>query len=452
MQLHCYSLLSCYSTFCISPPFFSQFRPQFPKPNKNPAPILSSNKANPDPKPNSTNKTLNLSKQPEPLELLTKPEKPENPNSAEPETPSEDFSEALAPFLKFFKSDGSESDSDDEAIEFADTHQPISPKLEEVTDVSVKYYEPKRGDFAVGVVVSGNENKLDVNVGADLLGTMLTKEVMPLYGAELDYLLCDLEKEREREEFMAKGRMGVVRDEEVLSREKVEGRPVVEVGTVLFAEVLGRTLSGRPLLSSRRMYRRVAWHRVRQIKQLNEPIQVKIFEWNTGGLLTRIEGLRAFLPKAELMKRVNSFMDLKENVGRQLYVSIVRVDETTNDLIISEKEAWDMLNLKEGTLLDGTVRRIFQYGAQIRIGDTNRSGLLHISNITRARVPSVSEVLEVGEKLKVLVVKSMFPDKIALRHSVENKSYCWGKNLFQFDFMQEDGEEILYLVLQENLK
>lgn len=81
-----------------------------------------------------------------------------------------------------------------------------------------------------------------------------------------------------------------------------------------------------------------------QIKQLNEPIEVKITEWNTGGLLTRIEviqsplasmtpapvqvyfsvlnrlnvvmqGLRAFLPKAELMNRVNSFTDLKENVS-----------------------------------------------------------------------------------------------------------------------------------------
>lgn len=83
-----------------------------------------------------------------------------------------------------------------------------------------------------------------------------------------------------------------------------------------------------------------------QIKQLNEPIEVRISEWNTGGLLTRIEvcfcfvffcffnhpviwsirlwsrilltsfqGLRAFLPKAELMGRVNTFTDLKENVS-----------------------------------------------------------------------------------------------------------------------------------------
>ncbi|KAL3596276.1 hypothetical protein D5086_007913 [Populus alba] len=50
------------------------------------------------------------------------------------------------------------------------------------------------------------------------------------------------------------------------------------------------------------------------IKDLNEPIEIKISEWNTGGLLARIEGLRAFLPKAELMNRVNNFKELKENV------------------------------------------------------------------------------------------------------------------------------------------
>lgn len=83
-----------------------------------------------------------------------------------------------------------------------------------------------------------------------------------------------------------------------------------------------------------------------QIKQLGEPIEVRITEWNTGGLLTRIEvgigfyfatrcqnmvhtdlqiyncigfqGLRAFLPKVELVDRVYSFTDLKEKVKYNL--------------------------------------------------------------------------------------------------------------------------------------
>ncbi|EXC29003.1 hypothetical protein L484_001787 [Morus notabilis] len=417
--------------------------------------------------------------------------------------------EALAPFLKFFKGtdDGLEGGVKEEEGEVGvidEARCVLDDEDEEERKVNVEYYEAKPGDFVVGVVVSGNENKLDVNVGADLLGTMLTKEVLPLYDKEMDYLMCD--PSSDAEEFFVKGKIGVVKYDEAVSGGQRPGRPVVEPGTVLFAEVLGRTLSGRPLLSTRRLFRRIAWHRVRQIQQLNEPILVRITEWNTGGLLTRIEGLRAFLPKAELLKRVNNFSELKEKailstmecqsiypvfltaktgiVGCQMSVLITRITEEKNDLILSEKEAWQMLYLQEGTLLEGTVRKVFPFGAQIRIGETNRrptlrkgrpgegrpgkarvghpewaavdvgvgsvvsgfgmflivlcrfcsiflifssslfenclnillllSGLLHISNISRGQISSVSDLLAVDEKVKVLVVKSMFPEKISL--------------------------------------
>ncbi|CAI9778005.1 unnamed protein product [Fraxinus pennsylvanica] len=345
----------------------------------------------------------------EELELLNKPfPKQLDDGSAEeiveiePQKPDKD--EVLETFYKFFRLSDEENDLEDSKIE--------SSSLEESNKVSVEYYEPKPGDLVLGVVVSGNENKLVVNVGADLLGIMLTKEVLPLYDKEMEHLLCDVEKDVE--DFMVRGKIGIVRNDEAVNEELKPGTPVVEPGTVLFAEILGRTLSGLPLLSTRRLVRRIAWHRVRQIKQLNEPIEVKITEWNTGGLLTRIEGLRAFLPKAELMNRVNNFTQLKENVGRRIYVQITRINVDTNDLILSEKEAWGMLHLQEGTLLEGTVRKIYPYGAQIRIGNTNRSGLLHISNITKGRITSLTDLLAVDEKVKVLVVKSMFPDKISL--------------------------------------
>ncbi|CAA0810857.1 Nucleic acid-binding proteins superfamily [Striga hermonthica] len=282
---------------------------------------------------------------------------------------------------------------------------------EETEKVNLDYYEPKAGDFVVGVVVSGNENKLDVNVGADLLGTMLTKEVLPLSDKEIDYLLCDFESDAE---FLVPGKVGIVQNDEALSGQPMQGKLVVEPGTVLFAEVYGRTLGGRPLLSARRLFRRMAWHRVRQIKQLNEPIEVILTEWNTGGLLTRIEGLRAFLPKAELMNRVNNYTEMKGNVGRRIRVLLIRVDEETKDLVLSEKAAWEMMNLEHGTLLEGTVKTVFPYGAQIKIGDTNRSGLLHITKITKGKVTSVSDLLKVDEKVKVLVVPSTIPDKICL--------------------------------------
>ncbi|ANM59394.1 Nucleic acid-binding proteins superfamily [Arabidopsis thaliana] len=337
----------------------------------------------------------------EEIELLNKPNP--LPKSENEESGKADDDAILEPFLKFFK-----PEEEGEGIE--------SEVSDETDRVSVEYYDPKPGDFVVGVVVSGNENKLDVNIGADMLGTMLTKEILPLYDKELDYLLCDLKYDAE--EFLVNGKMGIVKDDDEgveIAEFARQGRPVVEIGTVVFAEVLGRTLSGRPLLSSRRYFRRIAWHRVRQIKQLNEPIEVKITEWNTGGLLTRIEGLRAFIPKQELVKKVNTFTELKENVGRRFLVQITRLNEDKNDLILSEKVAWEKLYLREGTLLEGTVVKILPYGAQVKLGDSSRSGLLHISNITRRRIGSVSDVLQVDESVKVLVVKSLFPDKISLR-------------------------------------
>lgn len=136
-------------------------------------------------------------------------------------------------------------------------------KNEEANKANVEYYEPKPGDFVVGIVVSGNENKLNVNVGAELLGTMLTKEVLPLYSEEMEYLLCDMNKVQEN--FMVQGRMGILKNDDAISGVHVLGGTVVEIGTILFAEVLGRTLTGRPLLSTRRLFRRIAWHRLRQV-------------------------------------------------------------------------------------------------------------------------------------------------------------------------------------------
>lgn len=206
----------------------------------------------------------------EELELLNKPNLVPISNgvASEVDKKSEkpDEEEALAPFLKFFKPRDSAEEVEEEGSEVGVSRESIGVDDKVGEDkVSVEYYEPKPGDFVIGVVVSGNENKLDVNVGADLLGTMLTKEVLPLYDKEMDFLLCDLKKDAE--EFMVRGKMGIVKDDDAIAMSGGlgPGRPVVETGTVLFAEVLGRTLSGRPLLSTRRLFRKMAWHRVRQV-------------------------------------------------------------------------------------------------------------------------------------------------------------------------------------------
>ncbi|KAF0924288.1 hypothetical protein E2562_009990 [Oryza meyeriana var. granulata] len=281
------------------------------------------------------------------LHLLEKPFP--SPSSDEAETepaPALSPEEALAPFLKFFQVKSTEPDEDGGYVE-EDAEEGEERAIAGAGGRGVIYYDPKPGDLAVGVVVGGDGRTLDVDVGAGgEPALMLAKEAVPISGEEFEYLACDIAS-NDVVQFATKGKVGVVvsggegQGEMTGGRNgKGRGSPVVGVGTVVFTEVLGRTLGGRPLLSARRLFRRVAWHRVRQIKQLNVPVKVKIFEWNTGGLLTRIEGLRAFLPKPEMMSRPRNFTDLKNNVGRQIHVCITRIDEKANELIISEKEAW----------------------------------------------------------------------------------------------------------------
>jgi hypothetical protein len=94
-------------------------------------------------------------------------------------------------------------------------------------------------------------------------------------GEEFGYLACDVASKRAAE-FAAEGRVGVVvrqfrgggegDGEAIIGRNgKEKVAPVLRAGTIVFAEVLGRTLGGRPLLSARRLFRRVAWHRARQV-------------------------------------------------------------------------------------------------------------------------------------------------------------------------------------------
>ena len=102
---------------------------------------------------------------------------------------------------------------------------------------------------------------LDIAVGADHLATLLAKELLPL--------------DRDGGDFAARaasprpGSVGVVAspavDEEATRKHNRGSRALVAPGTVVFTEVLGRTLSGRPLLSARRLFRRLAWHRARQV-------------------------------------------------------------------------------------------------------------------------------------------------------------------------------------------
>eukprot|EP00252_Welwitschia_mirabilis_P015575 TRINITY_DN3435_c0_g1_i3.p1 TRINITY_DN3435_c0_g1~~TRINITY_DN3435_c0_g1_i3.p1 ORF type:complete len:413 (+),score=51.58 TRINITY_DN3435_c0_g1_i3:180-1418(+) len=286
-----------------------------------------------------------------------------------------------------------------------------------------EYYEPKIGDLVAGVIVSSNKRRFQVDIGAESLAILHSDEVSPCESVEYERMLCQWPAKSDAEspslgpsddDLFYGGKRGILSIESTSIGKNVKGESsTLEEGTVVFVDVVGRTLSGLCLISSRRVGRRVAWQRVRQLKEVNEPFEIYISEWNTRGLISRIEGLRAFLPKSEMVNApIHDAAQLKEKVGTKVLITIIRASERSEGLIISERIAWEMKNIYEGNVLQGTITKLFAFGALVQVDGTNISGLVHVSNISRAHVASVSDVFSEGEKVKVMVIRSGYSDKI----------------------------------------
>lgn len=135
----------------------------------------------------------------------------------------------------------------------------------------LEYYEPKSGHRVIGVVVSGNHAKLDIDIGAAKLGHLHVKELLPIDKFQLEEHQWELPAAEDVEggkiPVPPSGHPRVVYDDEIFALEEA-GPLVIDVGTVLDLEVMGETVGGNALLSARRSGRRVAWERVRQVKKL----------------------------------------------------------------------------------------------------------------------------------------------------------------------------------------
>ncbi|KAG0569585.1 hypothetical protein KC19_6G100900 [Ceratodon purpureus] len=282
------------------------------------------------------------------------------------------------------------------------------------------YFEPKVGDFVIGTVASGNSGKLEVDIGAKKLAHMFRKDVMPLDVCNVREMSWELP---EGDSIDGNGISGhtdgprYVHDEEVLNLALEVSMPV-ERGSVFVMEVKGLTPTGIAVLSARSVARGYAWQRVRQLQEQNVILEVQITEWTSAGLISKIEGLRAFLPIYNLVNRppessTPGTVSYKEYVGQFLSVMIHSVDEMKSNLVVSEKKAWVAKNAYIGALVDGIVTDVQPYGVHLRIKDTDLSGVLHISNISRARIDDIGNLFTIGEEVRAMVVPSNIKRRIS---------------------------------------
>ncbi len=168
--------------------------------------------------------------------------------------------------------------------------------------------------------------------------------------------------------------------------------------------------------------RQKLWAEIKDIREKNEPIVVKITGANSGGLMTEVAGMKAFLPVSQLSNdhypRVTDgnkekiLEELKKMVGKELKVKIINNNQNLNKLIVSEREIADegvkeLLNkYKVGDVVDGLISGVADFGAFIKFVDQPAiEGLIHISEIDHRLIENPKEVLKINDTVRAKIVE-----------------------------------------------
>ena len=124
-----------------------------------------------------------------------------------------------------------------------------------------------------------------------------------------------------------------------------------------------------------------------------------------------VEGLRGFVPASKLS--LSYIEDLETYLLKDIEVQVIDVDQANNRLVLSAREILkekerkareeQIANLKIGTVMQGTVETLQNYGAFVKL-ENGLSGLVHVSQISQKRVKVPSDVLNVGDTVDVKII------------------------------------------------
>ncbi|WP_122643112.1 S1 RNA-binding domain-containing protein [Luxibacter massiliensis] len=153
------------------------------------------------------------------------------------------------------------------------------------------------------------------------------------------------------------------------------------------------------------------WNRVLGYMEEKTVLPVKIEGIVNGGAIAMVEGLRGFIPASKLS--LSYIEDLETYLLKDIEVRVIDVDQANNRLVLSAREILkekerkareeQIANVKIGTVMEGTVETLQNYGAFIKLED-GLSGLVHVSQISQKRVKTPGDVLAVGDTVKVKII------------------------------------------------
>jgi 4-hydroxy-3-methylbut-2-enyl diphosphate reductase len=203
---------------------------------------------------------------------------------------------------------------------------------------------------------------------------------------------------------------GHIPREELADGKTDEGKPLAIGDRIAVYVVRPEDEEGNPVLSKKRAdYERV-WRRVIEAHETGEVLTAMVVDRVKGGLVVDL-GLRGFLPASHV--RTRNVHALDRFIGQSLKVKIVEVDRARKRVVVSHKNAVEeerqkrrdrtLESLEESKVYRGVVRRITDYGAFVDLGGVD--GLLHVTEMSWTRVNHPREVVQVGDKIDVMVLR-----------------------------------------------
>ena len=187
----------------------------------------------------------------------------------------------------------------------------------------------------------------------------------------------------------------------------------VAVGDTLTATVVKTDDgAGNMLLSCKDAAEELAWDKLQEAQKTKKVYHVKVAGAVNGGCVAYVEGVRGFIPASKLA--LEYVEEPADYLNKELDVQVISVDEGAKRVVLSAKELLLAKVMEEknkkinkytvGTVMEGTVEQLQDYGAFVNIGD-GITGLVHISQISDRRLKHPSQVLKEGDKVKVKIIK-----------------------------------------------
>ena len=168
---------------------------------------------------------------------------------------------------------------------------------------------------------------------------------------------------------------------------------------------------GDTVLSRDKAKRLASWLNLEKALEQGELVTGAVTGKVKGGLTVMVNGIRAFLPGSLLDTR--PIKDTSPYEGKTMEFKVIKLDRKRNNVVLSrravveasqgEERAKLLANLKEGTVVQGIVKNITDYGAFVDLGGVD--GLLHITDLAWRRVRHPSEMLTVGQEVTAKILK-----------------------------------------------